>query len=79
MKVSVKKFLAKGQERDSDAVLPVDKLATLQSAAPNAETQAQSPFLRNHIPLADLIISRIPVVINNDMIIAICHSKIDVN
>ena len=59
--------------------LPVDKLAILQSSAPNAETQAHSHFLRNHIPLADLIISRIPVIINNEMIIAICHSKIEVN
>ena len=79
IKTSAKKFLAKGQERDSHAVSPVDKLAILQSTAPNAETQAHSHFLRNHIPLADLIISRIPVIINNEMIIAICHSKIDVN
>ena len=44
MKVSVKKFLAKGQELDSHAVLPVDKLAILQSTAPNAEIQAYSHF-----------------------------------
>ena len=79
IKTSAKKFLAKGQELDSHAVLPVDKLATLHSTAPNAETQAHSHFLRNHIPLTDLIISRIPVIINNDMIIAICHRKIDAN
>ena len=75
----MKKFLANGQELDSHAVLPEDKLAILQSTTPNAETQAHSHFLRNHIPLADLIISRIPVMINNEIIIAICHSKIDVD
>ena len=75
----MKKFLANGQELDSHAVLPEDKLAILQSTTPNAEIQAHSHFLRNHIPLADLIISRIPVMINNEIIIAICHSKIDVD
>ena len=79
IKASVMRYHVKGQERDSHAVLPVDKLAILPSTAPNVETQAHSHFLRNHIPLADLIISRIPVIINNEIIIAVCHSKIDVN
>ena len=78
MKVSVKNFLAKGQEKDSHAVLPVDELVILQSTAPNAEAQAQSHFLRDHIPLADLIISRIPVIINHEIIIEIRHSNTDV-
>ena len=79
IKASVMRYHVKGQERDSHAVLPVDELAILLSTAPNTETQAHSHFLRNHIPLADLIISRIPVIINNEMIIAVCHGKIDVN
>ena len=79
IKASVMRYHVKGQERDSHAVLPVDELAILLSTAPNTETQAHSHFLRNHIPLADLIINRIPVIINNEIIIAICHSKIDVN
>ena len=79
IKASVMSYHVKGQERDSHAVLPVDERVILQSTAPNAEAQAHSHFLKDHIPLADLIISRIPVIFNNEMIIAMCHSKIDVN
>ena len=78
-KVSMMRYHVKGQERDSHAALPVDKPAILQSTAPNAGSQALLHCLKNHISLADLIISRIPVIINNEVIIAICHSKIDVN
>ena len=74
---SVIRYHVQGQERNSHAVLQVDELAILQSTAPNAETQAHSHFLRNHIPLADLIISRIPVIINNEIIIEIRHSNTD--
>ena len=62
----MKKFPAKGQ-RDSHAVLPVDKLAILQSTAPNAESQALHHFLRGHILLADLIISHSAVIINHEI------------
>ena len=65
-KASVKKFPAKRQ-RDSHAVLPVDKLAILQSTAPNAESQALNRCLRRHILLADLIISQIAVIINHEI------------
>ena len=51
----------------------VDKLAILQSTAPNAGSQALIHCLKNHIPLADLIISHIPVIINHEKIIEICH------
>ena len=78
MKVSVKKFLAKGQEIVSHAVLPVDEPAILQSTAPNAESQALTYFLKNHFPLADLIISHITVIINHEIIIEIRHSNTDV-
>ena len=77
-KASVKKFPAKGQKRDSHAVLPVDKLAILQSTALNAESQALNHCLRKHILLADLIISHIAVLINHKMIIDICHRNTDV-
>ena len=78
IKASVMRYHVKGQEKDSHAVLPVDELVILQSTAPNAEAQAQSHFLRDHIPLADLIISRIPVIINHEIIIEIRHSNTDV-
>ena len=78
IKASVMRYHVKGQERGSHAALPVDKLAILQSTAPNAGSQALIHCLKNHISLADLI-SRIPVIINNEIIIAVCHSKIDVN
>ena len=78
IKTSAKKFLAKGQERDSHAVSPVDKLAILQSTAPNAGSQALIHCLKNHIPLADLIISHIPVIINHEKIIEVCHRNTDV-
>ena len=76
-KASVK-FPAKGQKRDSHAVLPVDKLAILKSTAPNAESQALNHCLRKHILLADLIIIQIAVLINHKMIIDICHRNTDV-
>ena len=79
IKASVMRYYVKGKERDSHAVSPVDKLAILQPTAPNAGSEALIHCLKNHISLADLIISRIPVIINKEMIIAICHSKIDVN
>ena len=78
MKVSVKKFLAKGQEMVSHAVLPVDELAILQSTAPNADSQALTYCLKNHFPLADLFISHITVIINHEIIIEIRHSNTDV-
>ena len=79
IKASVMRYHVKGQERGSHVALPVDKLAILQSTAPNAGSQALIHCLKNHISLADLIISRIPVIINNEIIIAVCHSKMDVN
>ena len=78
MKVSVKKFLAKGQEMVSHAVLPVDELAISQSTAPNAESQALTCCLKNHFPLEDLIISHITVIINHEIIIEFRHSNTDV-
>ena len=78
MKVSVKNFLAKGQEMVSHAVLPVGELAILQSTAPNAESQALIYCLKNHLPLADLIISHITVIIIHETIIEIRHSNTDV-
>ena len=77
-KTSAKKFLAKGQERDSHAVSPVDKLAILQSTAPKAESQALTYCLKNHFPLADLIISHITVIINHEIIMEMRHSNTDV-
>ena len=56
----------------------VDKLAILQSTAPNAGSQALIHCLKNHIPLADLIISHIPVIINHEKIIEICHRSTDI-
>ena len=56
----------------------VDKLAILQSIAPNAGSQALIHYLKNHIPLADLIISHIPVTINHEKIIEICHRNTDI-
>ena len=77
-RASVMRYHVKGQEKDSHAVLPVDELVILQSTVPNAEAQAQSHFLRDHIPHAHLIISRIPVIINHEIIIEIRQSKTDV-
>ena len=74
----MKKFLAQGQEMVSRAVLPVDEAAILQSTAPNAESQALTYCLKNHFPLADLIISHITVIINHEIIIEIRHSNTDV-
>ena len=74
----MKKFLAQGQEMVSRAVLPVDEVAILQSTAPNAESQALTYCLKNHFPLADLIISHITVIINHEIIIEIRHSNTDV-
>ena len=62
----------------SHAVLPVDELAILQSNALNAESQALTYCLKNHFPLADLIISHITVIINHEIIIGIRHSNTDV-
>ena len=62
----MKKFPSKGQ-RDSHAVLPVDKLAILQSTAPNADSQVLNHCLRRHILLADPIISDIDVIINHEI------------
>ena len=56
----------------------VDKLAILQSTAPNAGSQALIHCLKNHIPLADLIISHIPVIINHEKIIEVCHRNTDI-
>ena len=56
----------------------VDKLAILQSTAPNAGSQALIHCLKNHIPLADLIINHIPVIINHEKIIEICHRNTDI-
>ena len=67
----------KGQERESHAVLPVDELAILQSTAPNSESQALTYCLKNHFPLADLIISHVTVIINHEIIIEIRHSNTD--
>ena len=50
IKASMMRYHVKGQKKDSHAVLPVDELVILQSTAPNAEAQAQSHFLRDHIP-----------------------------
>ena len=74
----MKKFLAQGQAMVSRAVLPVDEVAILQSTAPNAESQALTYCLKNHFPLADLIISHITVIINHEIIIEIRHSNTDV-
>ena len=56
----------------------VDKLAILQSTAPNVGSQALIHCLKNHIPLADLIISHIPVIINHEKIFEICHRNTDI-
>ena len=45
---------------------------------PNAEGQAQPYCLKNHFPLADLIISHITVIINHEKIIEIRHNNTDV-
>ena len=74
----MKKFHAKGQARDSQAVLPMDKLTILRSNASNAETQVLNHCLKNNILRADLIISHTAIIINHGIIIEICHSKIDV-
>ena len=78
IKTSAEKYHVRGQERDSHAVLPVDELAILQSTAPNAESQALNYCLKNHFPLADLIISHITVIINHEIIVEIRHSYTDV-
>ena len=56
----------------------MDELAILQSTAQNAESQALTYCLKNHFPLADLIISHITVIINHEIIIEIRHSNTDV-
>ena len=78
IKTCAKRYHVKGQGRDSHAVLPVDELAILQSTAPNAESQALTYCLKNHFPLADLIISHVTVIINHEIIIEIRHSNTDV-
>lgn len=75
---SVMRYRVKGQERDSHAVLTVGELGILQLMAPSAKKQAPSHCLRNHIPLADLIISHISVIINHETVIKIRHSSTDV-
>ena len=78
IKASVMRYRVKGQEWDSHAVLPVGELATLQLMAPSTKKQAPSHCVRNHIPLADLIISHISVIINRETVIEIRHSSTDV-
>ena len=72
----MKKYHAKGQARDSQAVLPMDELTILRSTASNAETQVLNHCLKNNILRADLTISHITIIINHGIIIDICHSKI---